>query len=160
LAQINLLVGGISVNQKKIIETAQRARDELAADIVIFPELTITGYPPEDLLLRPDFIKQANQAVLAIAQAVQGIDIVLGYPESANNYLYNSAAVLRDGSIFKHYRKNALPNFGVFDEQRYFHAGAEPCLFSVKNTVIALTICEDIWQQGLIEKINSRGQIS
>jgi len=157
LAQINLLVGGISVNQKKIIETAQRARDELAADIVIFPELTITGYPPEDLLLRPDFIKQANQAVLAIAQAVQGIDIVLGYPESANNYLYNSAAVLRDGSIFKHYRKNALPNFGVFDEQRYFHAGAEPCLFSVKNTVIALTICEDIWQQGLIEKNKQQG---
>ena len=129
LAQINLLVGGIQANQKKIIQTAENARDQLGADIIVFPELTITGYPPEDLLLRPDFIKQANQSVLDIAQAIQGIDIVLGFPEKSNGDLYNSVAVLRDGKILTCYRKSALPNFGVFDEQRYFKAANETCIF-------------------------------
>ncbi len=157
LAQINFLVGAISANQSKIIETAQYARDQLAADIIIFPELSVTGYPPEDLLLRPDFIKHAKQSVLAIAQAVQGIDIVLGFPEQLGSHLYNSAAVLRAGKIFKRYKKNALPNFGVFDEQRYFQSGNQVCIFSVKNTTIGITICEDIWQKGLIEKNKRQG---
>ena len=157
LAQINLLVGGIQSNQKKIIQTAENARDQLGADIIVFPELTITGYPPEDLLLRPDFIKQANQSVLDIAQVIQGIDIVLGFPEKSNGDLYNSVAVLRDGKILTCYRKSALPNFGVFDEQRYFKAANETCIFSVKGRSIALTICEDIWQKGLVGKNKQAG---
>lgn len=152
LAQINLLVGGINANKTKIIQTAEHARDFMVADVVVFPELSVTGYPPEDLLLRPDFIKQANQAVIDIARAVQGIDIVLGFPELCDGDLYNSAAVLRGGQILTRYRKNALPNFGVFDEQRYFKSADQTCLFSVKRHVIALTICEDIWQKGLIKK--------
>ena len=157
IAQINLLVGGIDANKIKIIQIAEDARDNNAADVVVFPELSITGYPPEDLLLRPDFIKKANQAVLDIALVVQGIDIVLGFPEQADEYLYNSAAVLRNGKILSRYRKNALPNFGVFDEQRYFKSAEQICLFSVKGYSIALTICEDIWQKGLIEKNKQAG---
>ncbi len=157
LAQINLLVGGIQVNQKKIIQTAEYARDQLNADLVVFPELTITGYPPEDLLLRPDFIKQAKQSVLDIAQAVQGIDVVLGFPEKVDDCLYNSAVVLREGGLLTRYRKNVLPNFGVFDEQRYFKAAHQSSLFSVKGYSIALTICEDIWQEGLVEKNKQAG---
>jgi len=157
LAQINLLVGGIEANQTKIIQTAKHARDQLGADLIVFPELTVTGYPPEDLLLRPDFIKQARQAVLDIAQTVQGIDIVLGYPEQEAGFLYNTAVVLRDGLMLTRYRKNALPNFGVFDEQRYFQSASETCLFSAKGQSIALTICEDIWQKGWVEKNKTAG---
>ncbi len=157
LAQINLLVGGIQANQIKIIDTVKQARDQLRADVIVFPELTITSYPPEDLLLRSDFIKQANQSVLDIAQAVQGIDVVIGFPELVADSLYNSAAVLRDGKILSCYRKTVLPNFGVFDEQRYFKPANETCLFSVKGRSIALTICEDIWEQGLVEKNKQAG---
>lgn len=157
LAQINLLVGGIKANQTKIIQTAQRARDELKADLIIFPELSITGYPPEDLLLRPDFINHANHAVEEIADVVQGIDIVIGFPELDHGILYNSAAVLRDGKILTRYKKNVLPNFGVFDEQRYFKSSNQSCLFTLKGTSIALTICEDIWKKGLIEKNKQAG---
>jgi len=157
LAQINLLVGGIKVNQKKIIQTAENARDQLGADVIVFPELTVTGYPPEDLLLRSDFIKQANQAVLDIAETVKGIDIVIGYPEQGTDCLYNSAAVLRDGKVLTRYRKSALPNFGVFDEQRYFQSSDETCIFTVKGCSIALTICEDIWQKGLVEENKQAG---
>jgi len=157
LAQINLLVGGINTNKIKIIEIAEQARDFKGADIIVFPELSVTGYPPEDLLLRPDFIKQANQVVLEIAQAVHGIDIILGYPEQFDNDLYNSAAVLRNGQILSHYRKSALPNFGVFDEQRYFKSADQTCLFSAKGHSIAITICEDIWQKGLVEKNKQAG---
>ncbi len=157
LAQINLLVGGINANKTKIIETAEHARDHKGSDVIVFPELSVTGYPPEDLLLRPDFIKQANQAVVEIAQAVHGIDIILGYPEQFDNDLYNSAAVLRNGQILTHYRKNALPNFGVFDEQRYFKSANQTCLFSAKGHSIAITICEDIWQKGLVEKNKQAG---
>jgi len=157
LAQINLLVGGIQANQKQIIKTAEHARDQLGADLIVFPELSVTGYPPEDLLLRPDFIMQANQSVLDIAQAVQGIDLVVGFPEQAAGALYNSAAVLRDGQILTCYRKSALPNFGVFDEQRYFKSANELCLFSLKGQSIALTICEDIWQEDRVKKNKQAG---
>ncbi len=157
LAQINLLVGGIQANQRKIIQTVEYARDQLGADVIVFPELTITGYPPEDLLLRPDFIRQANKSVLDVAQAVEGIDIVLGFPEQVDDGLYNTAAVLRAGKVLTKYRKSALPNFGVFDEQRYFKSSDETCVFSVKGLVIALTICEDIWEKGLVEKNKQAG---
>jgi len=157
LAQINLLVGGIDANKTKIIQTAEYARDHDAVDLIVFPELCITGYPPEDLLLRSDFIKQAAEAVSDIAEAVQGIDIVLGFPEQKDIYLYNSVAVLRDGEILTIYRKNALPNFGVFDEQRYFKSADQTCVFKVKGSSVALTICEDIWQKGLIEKNKQAG---
>ena len=157
LAQINLFVGAIKANQTKIIHSAEQARDKDGADIIVFPELSITGYPPEDLLFRADFIEHANQAIVNIAKAVQGIDIVVGFPELHKGYLYNSAAVLRDGKVLTVYRKNELPNFGVFDEKRYFKTSDQTCLFTIKDTTIALTICEDIWQKGLVEKNKQAG---
>jgi len=157
LAQVNLLVGGIKLNQDKIIRIAQTARDQQQADLVVFPELSITGYPPEDLLLRPDFIKQAYQALLEIAITVKDIDILLGFPEYADGQLYNSAAVLRNGKILSIYRKNQLPNFAVFDEKRYFTTADAVCLFTIKGQTIGLTICEDIWQPGLIDKNKQAG---
>ncbi len=157
LAQVNLLVGGIDANAAKIIDTAIHARDRLQADLIVFPELSVTGYPPEDLLLRPDFIAHASRAVEHIAAQVTGIDIVLGFPDNYQGKLYNSAAVLRDGAVLTRYRKNALPNYGVFDEKRYFHEGDETSLFTLKGTVIGLTICEDIWQAGIIARNKQAG---
>lgn len=157
LAQINLLVGDIHANQQKIIAAAQHARDVLAADLVVFPELSISGYPPEDLLLRPDFIRRANQGVLDIARSVPDIAIILGFPEPIENCLYNSAAVLKGGKIVQRYQKNVLPNFAVFDEQRYFKAGNQTCIFNLKDTAIGITICEDIWQPDLIKANKQQG---
>lgn len=157
LAQVNFMVGDIKANLDKIIQTSIQARDEFRADLVVFPELAITGYPPEDLLLRPDFVIQANRSVDAVARQLSGIDVVLGFPELDNGRLYNSAAVLRDGQIIACYRKNVLPNYGVFDEQRYFKAGDKTVLFEVKGSRLGLTICEDVWQEGIIENNRRAG---
>ena len=119
--------------------------------------MSVTGYPPEDLLLRPDFIEQAGRAISEIARQVNGIDVVLGFPDTQLGQLYNSAAVLRDGVVLTRYRKNALPNYGVFDEKRYFAADSQSCVFTLKETVIGLTICEDIWQTGILAENKRAG---
>lgn len=157
IAQSNFRVGDINANTEKIIAQALDSRDRLKADIVIFPELSVTGYPPEDLLLRPDFIARAQHAATAIVEQVQGIDVVFGYPEQSGGKLFNSAVVCRSGEIITHYHKNVLPNYGVFDEQRYFTAGSETALFNLKGLTLALTICEDVWQPGLIAKNRQAG---
>ena len=157
LAQINPLVGDIKANADKIIQSAIYARDQLHADLVVFPELSVTGYPPEDLLLRADFIAQAGLAITGIALKTVGIDVVLGFPEQRQGRLYNSAAVLRDGAVLACYRKNALPNYGVFDEKRYFSEDDKTCVFEIKNTSIGLTICEDIWVTGLVARNKQAG---
>lgn len=156
LAQLNFGVANIKANSAKIIAAAEQAKQQ-QADVIVFPELCITGYPPEDLLLRNDFIEQAQQAVDAIAAEVQGIDLVIGYPQMKSQQLFNTAVVLRDGQRIAEYHKIALPNYGVFDEQRYFQAGQGSCLFHIKNTRLALTICEDIWQPGIIEQNSAAG---
>ncbi len=157
LAQINLTVGDIQANTAQIIETACYARDELKAGIIVFPELAVTSYPPEDLLFRADFIDEARQAVQKIAATVLGIDIVLGFPEKAGPHLYNSAALLRGGGIQTCYRKQALPNYGVFDEQRYFSSDDNVCLFDAKGTLVGITICEDVWQDDIIRRNKAAG---
>jgi NAD+ synthase (glutamine-hydrolysing) len=157
LAQINTVVGDIKGNRDKIVQSAAYAKNQLNADLVVFPELTITGYPPEDLLFRKDFIARAEQALTEIAAQIDGIDIVVGYPGWHLNQLYNSAVVLRAGEVFARYRKNALPNYSVFDEKRYFAADDECCVFGLKGTRIGLTICEDIWQTGILEKNKQAG---
>ena len=156
LAQLNFSVAAVSANAGKIIDAAAQAKQQ-RADIIVFPELCVTGYPPEDLLFRADFLQQTEQAVQEIARQTQGIDVVIGYPKQVDKRLYNTAAVLRDGKILVEYYKNALPNYGVFDEQRYFTAGSQPVLFSLKNTRLSLTICEDIWQTGIIDKNRQAG---
>ena len=157
LAQINFLVGNIAVNIDNIIEKAVHARDQLNADMIVFPELCVTGYPSEDLLLRADFISAANNAVYQLLDRVAGIALVVGFPELDGNKIYNSAAVLHQGVMLACYRKQALPNYGVFDEQRYFVPGNQPCVFEFNGTFIGLTICEDVWKNGIIEATKQAG---
>lgn len=157
IAQSNFLVGDIKANTEKIISQTLHSRNRLKADLVIFPELSLTGYPPEDLLLRPDFIAQAQKAAVTIAEQLHGIDVVFGFPEQFEGRLYNAAIVCRSGKIIARYHKNVLPNYGVFDEKRYFTAGTDTVLFDAKGLSLALTICEDVWQPGLIDKNRQTG---
>ena len=157
LAQTNFIVGDIPANLNNIIQSARYARDQLAADMIVFPELTITGYPAEDLLLRDDFIAAANNAVYQLLDVAPEIAIVVGFPEQDGDKRYNSAVVLYQGAILACYRKQALPNYGVFDEQRYFTAGKQPCVFEFNGNFIGLTICEDVWQEGIIQATQEAG---
>lgn len=152
IAQLNILVGDIKGNAAKIIAVSKTARDEYKADLVVFPELALTGYPPEDLLLRKDFHTTISQELENLKQAIDGIDVLIGYPELIGENLYNAACVFRSGEIIANYHKQYLPNYGVFDEKRYFRAGSKPCVFNVKGLPIGLTICEDIWFPGPIKQ--------
>jgi NAD+ synthase (glutamine-hydrolysing) len=146
LAQINPTVGDIQGNARKIGEQISAAREQGAA-LVVFPELSLTGYPPEDLLLKTSFIGQAGAALEELAAQTHGIVALVGFPERAED-VYNSAAVLANGQVAAVYRKMYLPNYGVFDEQRYFQSGAEAAIFELNGVPIGLTICEDIWEPG------------
>jgi NAD+ synthase (glutamine-hydrolysing) len=148
LAQTNLLVGDIPGNIAKIIALADQARDELQAHVIVFPELAITGYPPEDLLLRTDFCVRAQVGLDELAGFIIGIDVVVGYPHSEDGKLYNAAALLRDGAVVARYYKQHLPNYSVFDEKRYFAAGTESCVVDIRGVPVAITICEDVWVPG------------
>ena len=121
LAQLNLLVGDIEGNAGRIINAAARARDEQQADLIVFPELTLTGYPPEDLLLRSHFIEDCEAAMQRILRDVQGVTAIVGHPVEEEGVLYNVASVVRDGSVVARYRKQHLPNYGVFDENLNMH---------------------------------------
>lgn len=145
LAQLNTLVGDIPGNTQKVIMFAQRAVTELQADAVIFPELTLTGYPPEDLLLRPSLDLRIEAALAELQSAQLPIAIVVGYPKRVNGQLFNMAGVIQAGKLIAEYAKQCLPNYQVFDEKRYFAAGLQPCVFNLKGLPTALTICEDIW---------------
>lgn len=147
VAQINLMVGDIPGNTAQVIRCAERARDELQADLVLFPELTLTGYPPEDLLLRPSLVHRIEAAVARLRE-VAGITLVVGLPVMTEAGLQNQALVLRDGVTLARYAKQELPNHAVFDERRYFVPGQTACVFEQDGVLIGLTICEDIWHPG------------
>ena len=146
LAQINPTVGDIAGNARTISEHTARAREE-GAQLVVFPELCLTGYPAEDLLLKTDFLDAARAALDELAAQTRGIVALVGFPERADD-VYNAAAVLADGRLAAVYRKVHLPNYGVFDEQRYFQAGTEPALIEIGDLPLGITICEDIWEPG------------
>jgi NAD+ synthase (glutamine-hydrolysing) len=146
LAQINSTVGDIAGNEAKIRDYLARARSE-GAQLVLFPELSVTGYPPEDLLLKEHFLADARAALERIAQEAQGAVVVVGFPERADD-VYNAAAVLADGALQAIYRKVNLPNYGVFDEVRYFQRGPGGALIEVDGVKVGLTVCEDIWVPG------------
>ncbi len=152
IAQIDLLVGDIAGNGRRILEAARRARDEFKAHAVVFPELTLAGYPPEDLLYKAHFLEHIGATLDDLTRHSAGITLVLGFPELSEGHLYNSAAVLRDGAILGIYRKQELPNYGVFDEKRYFHAGSAPCVFDLEGVPVGVTICEDVWLPGAVEQ--------
>ncbi|CAB4871527.1 unannotated protein [freshwater metagenome] len=146
LAQINATVGDIPANEARISRDIARAR-ELGAALVVFPELALTGYPPEDLLLKEHLLEDAEAAISRLARATSGIVAMVGYPERDRD-VHNAAAVLADGRLHGVYRKNRLPNYGVFDEHRYFRSGRSGAIVDIDGVTIGITICEDIWISG------------
>ncbi|WP_242900158.1 NAD+ synthase [Stenotrophomonas maltophilia] len=147
MAQFDFPVGDVAGNTERIIEMIGQARDEYGAELVMFPELAVSGYPPEDLLLRPGFLYECEQAMTRIAAACRGITAVVGWPQAAGAVVYNAASVLRDGLVEQTYRKRELPNYAVFDERRYFDVDPDggSCVFEVNGIPVGLLICEDLW---------------
>ncbi len=157
VAQVNPVVGDIAGNAERILSWARRARDELGADLVVFPELVLTGYPPEDLLLRSDFLDLCERMLHRVRRETRGIDLLLGYPRRRQGRLYNAAGYLRDGDVLAEYFKAELPNYSVFDEKRYFVPGGEPCVVNVGRHAIGITLCEDIWTPGAARRAAEAG---
>jgi NAD+ synthase (glutamine-hydrolysing) len=147
LCQMNATVGDLAGNAERIRTGLRNARDA-GADLVLFPELALTGYPPEDLLLREHFLNDAAAALRALASEVHGTTAIVGFPELSAAAVYNSAAVLTDGAVKAIYRKLHLPNYGVFDERRYFTSGGEPLVIDVGGERVGVTVCEDLWTPG------------
>ncbi len=143
LAQIDTTVGDLAGNTAKIVDWIGRARD-LGADIVALPELAVTGYPPEDLVLRRSFIEDNLAALDEVVRATKGITAIVGFVD-ANDDIYNAAAVISDGRLVYRYHKQFLPNYGVFDEDRYFQRGYESPVFVIAGVDVGINICEDIW---------------
>jgi NAD+ synthase (glutamine-hydrolysing) len=147
LAQINCAVGDLDGNRRKILDRLEEARGA-GADLVLFPELAVTGYPPEDLLLRPSFIRAAERSLRAIAEAATDVVCLVGAPHAEEGALYNACAVCTDGEVKAIVRKRLLPNYGVFDEKRYFEPGREAVVYPVGEVHVGLTVCEDLWEGG------------
>ena len=145
LAQFDFPVGAVAANAEKIIALIAQARDLHHADLVLFPELALSGYPPDDLLLRPAFLADCQRAIEAIAAQAEGIVAVVGWPEPSGAVVFNAASVLADGRIERTYRKRELPNYAVFDERRYFTPDDQACVFEVKGVRVGVLICEDLW---------------
>lgn len=149
MAQINPVVGDVSGNITRIINAAQVAKADHNADIVVFPELSLTGYPPEDLLLRPNLYQQINEALTQICAAVNEVVLVVGYPmQDELGDRHNMAAWIENGSLQASYMKQNLPNYSVFDERRYFASGSLPCVIDYRGVKFGLLISEDIWKFG------------
>jgi NAD+ synthase (glutamine-hydrolysing) len=146
LAQLDLLVGDVRGNLERVISETRRARDELQADLVLFPELTLSGYPPEDLLFHRGLRLQIGQALKELTQAVPEIGVMVGYPEYDQGHIYNAACLMRGGRVLAQHRKACLPNYKVFDEKRYFTAGTEATVVDFDGFRLGLLICEDAWE--------------
>ncbi len=144
IAQVNPTVGAIEKNAQRVSEIANGLATQ-GVSLVVFPELTLVGYPPEDLLLRPECQERVDAALERVRQSVSGITVVLGYPGEREGKRFNLAGVMRDGEILLEYRKRELPNYSVFDEKRYFQAGDETAVFDLEGVRFALAICEDVW---------------
>ena len=155
LAQDNFLVGSIPENAQKVRLLAQQAKAQ-QSDIIVFPELCLTGYPPEDLLFRPSLTPRINDALASLAD-IRDIVLVLGYPKIVQGQLYNMAGAWLNGQCLVEYAKQKLPNYQVFDEKRYFVEGQSASAFSYKNTCIALTVCEDIWHDEPVANAKALG---
>jgi len=157
LAQVDLAVGDVSGNTEKIIEFARRARDDLGAHLIVFPELSVCGYPPEDLLFHVGLRYKVENAIAEIRSTVSGIAVLIGHPEYVDEQIYNSCTVYQDGEILAHYRKHLLPNYSVFDEERYFTRGTKPSVFVINGVRVGLNICEDVWSPEPMASARSAG---
>ena len=145
IAQMNAVVGDLAGNARMITDYAARAR-QAKADLVVFPELALCGYPPEDLLFKKHFVANTVKALDALVKKITGIAAIVGFVDTDGaGRIYNAAAFIINGTLKGVYRKRELPNYGVFDERRYFTPGTDDGIFTLKGTVIAVNICEDIW---------------
>ena len=156
IAQINCVLGDLAGNARRIAEMCSRARDA-GADIVITPELALCGYPPEDLLLRPDFYRACARELGTLAAQVHGITLIVGFPEAEGERRYNAAAVIQGGRVVTIYRKHRLPNYEVFDEERYFDPGNRACVIAVNGVACGINICADVWEAGAADAAHAAG---
>lgn len=157
LAQLNLTVGDIEGNLEKHFQAAIKARDELGADLIVFSELSLTGYPPEDLLFRKEFIHRVEVAMQRLIQDLTGIHYLIGYPQQTSQGLFNACALISNGTILGRYAKQHLPNYGVFDEDRYFTPSDAPSVIMINEIPVGLVICEDTWFSGPVHQAVARG---
>ena len=157
LAQCNFLVGDIDGNADRIIAITTKYSEEKNIDLIVFPELALSGYPPEDLLFRPGFYKRCERAMSHIIKSTKDTAIIIGYPARDSNLLFNKAAFIYQGKIIADYAKQELPNYTVFDEKRYFTPGEKSCVVKFKNFKIGLLICEDLWHAAPIAKAKKAG---
>ncbi|MFC3907807.1 NAD+ synthase [Legionella dresdenensis] len=155
MAQINPLVGAIEQNAKKIITIITQHQDQ--HDLIIFPELALTGYPPEDLLLRPSFHQKVTKALADIADTIENCHVIIGHPHLESDLRFNSASLFFQGKQIALYHKQKLPNYAVFDEDRYFTPGDQPCVFNINGYRLGLCICEDIWNDEPITALKDAG---
>jgi len=156
MAQQDFLVGDIYANANRVLQASIQARDEIHADMIVFPELTLTGYPPEDLLFRPHFLEHVEAAVDYLRQKITGIVAVVGYPLKQQDELFNAAGVFQDGDVTV-YRKQHLPNYSVFDEKRYFKPGDLSCVVNIRDVPVGITVCEDVWKSGPVRQTVAAG---
>src|SRR5450631_4123426 len=147
IAQLDQVIGDLEGNAVRIIDAAGAAK-RAGADLVVTPELSLCGYPPEDLLLRPAFIDACARELADLARRVADVTVLVGFPETADGKNYNAVAALRGGRVATVYRKQQLPNYTVFDEQRYFEPGTEACVIDVAGVRVGIIICEDVWFPG------------
>ena len=155
LAQINPTVGDLKQNRAKIIAFIRKAKKK-GADLVVFPELALTGYPPEDLLLKNHFISKNIQVLSSVKKECKGIAALVGFVDKKGDSIYNSCALIRNGKVENIYRKNILPNYGVFDEKRYFSSGNRLAVDTIKGYSFAVSICEDIWEERVINSLRKK----
>jgi NAD+ synthase (glutamine-hydrolysing) len=149
MAQINTVVGDFHGNAEQVLAVAREAVSQHPEPVIVFPELTLSGYPPEDLLLRPSLTKRVDSVLNRLyAELPAAAWVVLGYPIQREGHLYNCAAVIHGGERLAEYHKSELPNYQVFDEKRYFSPGTQPCVVDIQGTAVGLSICEDIWVPG------------
>lgn len=159
MAQLNFHVGNIAKNTAKIIDAIAQAKVQ-HSDLLVFPELTITGYPPEDLLFRQGLYAQVSAALDKICSHIDDLAVIIGFPRQVNGNVYNSACFISQGKIQAIYDKWALPNYSVFDEKRYFQAGEDTCIVEIKGVSVGITICEDIWEPAPIQAaVNDGAQL-
>lgn len=157
LAQINFNLGDIARNTEQIISLSRQAKAQHHAQLVVFPELSLTGYPPEDLLLRPGLYHKIEQALERLKAEVNGLAIIIGLPEKTEHGLFNSAFLIENGEIKARYQKQCLPNYGVFDEKRYFSKGNAACITDLFGIKAGLVVCEDLWQPGPMAQAKEAG---
>ena len=156
VAQFNATVGDLTGNVERIVQCAAAAKAR-GAHLLLTPELALCGYPPEDLLLRPDFYRACAQALSDLAARVEGIALIVGHPEARGDARHNAATLIENGRVTATYRKNRLPNYDVFDEKRYFEAGSEACVVTVNGVRCGINICADIWEPGTAEAARAAG---